>query len=61
MSVDQILNQVKGQQIRIPCLFSLTPSWHARLNPNYDDTVEESVDEWRRRYSHAPRMSKLYR
>ncbi|KAJ5161073.1 isoprenoid synthase domain-containing protein [Penicillium capsulatum] len=48
MSVDDILRQLQGQQIRVPCLFSLSPTWHARLNPEYDDTVEEAIDTWRR-------------
>ncbi|KAJ6134924.1 isoprenoid synthase domain-containing protein [Penicillium capsulatum] len=49
MSVREILNNVKGHQIRVPCLFSLSPSWQARLNPEYDHSVEESLEAWRQK------------
>jgi hypothetical protein len=44
-----LLEKCRGQQLVVPYLYKLAEGWDPRLNPNYDDSVAERVDEWRRR------------
>ncbi|KAL4806706.1 isoprenoid synthase domain-containing protein [Aspergillus unguis] len=47
--VQEILANCKGQRVKLPVLFSLTPAWKPKLNPNHA-SVEASVEQWRRNW-----------
>ena len=52
-SVDQLLGKCVEKRVTIPFLFSLSPNWRPRPNPNYEQSVDDRLDAWRLKYLHA--------
>jgi hypothetical protein len=44
-----LLQKCVGNEVQIPYLFTLFPTWHPELSP-YDKEIEKEVEDWRQRY-----------
>ncbi|KAJ5960537.1 isoprenoid synthase domain-containing protein [Penicillium vulpinum] len=53
-TIEQVLEKFKGIVIRVPSLYSLSPSWHPRVVPDLDGKIEEHVESWRQRWVPEP-------
>ncbi|CAG8887820.1 unnamed protein product [Penicillium egyptiacum] len=53
-TIDRILEKFKDIVVRVPSMYSLSPSWYARVTPDLDRKVEEHVESWRQRWLLEP-------
>ncbi|OQE15142.1 hypothetical protein PENFLA_c033G04323 [Penicillium flavigenum] len=60
-TIEQILEKFKDVAVRVPSIYSLSPSWHPRVVPDLNGKVEEGVELWRQRWLLEPTVYKQIR
>ncbi|KAJ5384407.1 terpenoid synthase [Penicillium concentricum] len=53
-TIEQILGKFNDVVVRVPSLYSLSPSWYPRVVPDLERKVEEHIESWRQRWLPEP-------